>query len=126
MVSMLSVFIRNLERNVRPGVFVVCVLASACATRPPATAPGTGTVTVGVVTTGPGVQALSFRVVVDSGPIGSIKADAGVLTRSVPIGEHVIALRELPARCKVEGAEEQRIKVAEDRVTPVRFSVACK
>ena len=102
------------------------LLAAACAPQTPTTAPDTGTVTIGVITAGAGVQSLSFSVTIDSNPVGTIKADAGVLTRSVPIGEHTIALAGLPAGCRVDGPEERRITVSADRVSPVKFSVLCK
>lgn len=102
------------------------VTIAGCATRTPAL-PGTGTITVGVVTSGPEVARLAFRLLVDGNPIPrTIRADAGVLSTSLPAGEHVLALGELPGRCQVDGPSERRITVSENRVTPVKFAVVCR
>jgi hypothetical protein len=111
-----------------PGAGAMGLIAAftGCAARTPAL-PGTGTVTVGVVTSGPDVARLAFRLLVDGNPVPrTIRADAGVLSTSLPAGEHVLALGELPDRCRVDGASERRITVSENRVTPVKFAVVCR
>lgn len=100
---------------------------SACATRAPDVTPGTGSVTVGVVTTGPDLANLAFRVLVDGNPIPrTIRADAGVLSASLPAGEHVLTLGDLPSRCRIDGTAERRVVVPEGRVAPVKFAVVCR
>jgi hypothetical protein len=103
------------------------VMLAGCATQTPNVAPGTGTVTVGVVTTGPDVTALAFRVVVDGNPVPrTISADAGVLSTSLPAGEHVVTLGDLPSRCRIDGVPDRKVIVPEGRVAPVRFAVVCR
>lgn len=102
-------------------------MLAACATPPPDVAPGTGTITVGVVTTGPNLAALAFRVLVDGNPVPrTVRADAGVLSTSLPAGEHVVTLGDLPSRCRIDGDAERRVVVPEGRVAPVRFAVVCR
>ena len=106
----------------------VCLLAvvSACATQPPNLAPGTGTLTVGIRTSGPEVANLVFRVLVDGNPVPrTIRADAGVLSTTLPAGEHVVTLGELPARCRIDGDAERRLTIPDGHVAPVRFAVIC-
>ena len=103
------------------------VVLGACATQAPNFTPGTGTITVGVLTTGPDVANLAFRVVVDGSPVPrTIRADAGVLTTSLPAGEHVVTLGDLPSRCRIDGEAKRRVVVPEGRVAPVRFAVVCQ
>jgi hypothetical protein len=105
----------------------VLAVLSACATRTPDVTHGTGSVTVGVVTTGPSVANLAFRVLVDGSPIPrAIRADAGVLSASLPAGEHVLTLGDLPDRCRIDGTAERRVAVTEGRVAPVKFTVVCQ
>jgi hypothetical protein len=108
-------------------VIGVTVGVCACAPPAPAVAPGTGTVTVGVVTSGPDIQNLAFRLLVDGNAVPrTIRADAGVLTTTLPMGEHVLMLGEIPSRCRIDGDRERRVTVAEGRVAPVRFTVICQ
>jgi hypothetical protein len=100
--------------------------SAACAAHAPQAA-GTGRITVGVTTTGPDVADLSFEVAIEpAGAGGRIEADAGVFSiASVPAGEHVVRLRDLPARCRVEGGPERTVRVTATRSATVRFEVRC-
>jgi hypothetical protein len=84
-------------------------------------------VTVGVTTSGSGVSAMSFRVTVEpAGITGTVRADAGVLTRDLPPGDHVVRLLDLPARCRVDGAAERTITISKARRSAaLRFHVVC-
>jgi hypothetical protein len=107
-------------------LFVLSASACAAARRPQR--PDTGTVTVGVTTSGSDVSAITFRVTVETAGIsGSVKADAGVFTRSeVPSGDHVVRLLDLPARCRVEGPAERTITISQARRSAaLRFHVVC-
>jgi hypothetical protein len=109
-------------------VTLVVLSASACAAARRPQRPDTGTVTVGVTTSGSDVSAITFRVTVEpAGISGSVKADAGVFTRSeVPSGDHVVRLLDLPARCRVEGAAERTITISQARRSAaLRFHVVC-
>jgi hypothetical protein len=102
-------------------------LLAGCATETLKLAPGTGTMTVGIVTKGPNIADLTFRVLVDGNPVPrAIRADAGVLSTSLPAGEHQVTLSELPARCRIDGEADRRVVVPEGRVAPVRFTVICR
>jgi hypothetical protein len=102
------------------------VLASACAPKSPETEPRGGTITVGVVATGPGVKDLTFQLKIqDTGVTKPIGADAGVASLRVGAGEHRLVL-DVPGRCNVEGGPERRVVVIEKGVTPVRYTVTCK
>ena len=108
-------------------LFVLSASACAAARRPQR--PDTGTVTVGVTTRGSDVSAITFRVTVEpAGISGSVKADAGVFTRSeVPSGDHVVRLLDLPARCRVEGAAERTVTISQARRSAaLRFHVVCR
>jgi hypothetical protein len=110
-------------------VTLVVLSASACAAARRPQGPDTGTVTVGVTTSGSDVSAMTFRVTVEpAGVSGTVKADAGVFTRSdVPSGDHVVRLLDLPARCRVEGAAERTITISQARRSAaLRFHVACR
>jgi len=120
-------------RTVTPAIGAACVSllllsASACATSLSQQRPDTGTVTVGVTTTGSGASALTFRVTVEPAGInGTVKADAGLLTRSnIPEGNHVVRLLDLPARCRVDGPAERTITISQARRSAaLRFHVVC-
>jgi hypothetical protein len=107
---------------------VLLLLLSGCATglRRPRT--GTGTVTVGVTTSGDAVRGLTFRVTIEpAGVSGTVSADAGVLTRSdIPTGDHVVRLLDLPERCRVDGPAERTITIPPPGGSAVvRFQVVC-
>jgi hypothetical protein len=109
-------------------VTLLLVSVSACATGMRQHRPDTGTVTVGVTTSGNGVSAMTFRVTVEPAGISApVRADAGVLTRGdVPSGDHVVRLLDLPARCRVDGAAERRITISQARRSAaLRFHVVC-
>jgi hypothetical protein len=120
-------------RSVTPAIGAACVSllllsASACATGLRQQRTDTGTVTVGVTTSGSGVSALTFRVTVEPAGISeTVKADTGVLTRSnIPDGNHVVRLLDLPARCRVDGAAERPITISPARRSAaLRFHVVC-
>jgi hypothetical protein len=110
----------------------VCVSAAfflgapACA-RAVKSQPASGRVTIGVTSRGPGVDALTFTVSIEpAGVDGSIKGDVGVFTADdTPAGSHVVRLKNLPSRCRVDGEPERKIVVAAGRSTTVRFAVVC-
>ena len=57
------------------------VAGAACAKTPPQASPATGSVTVGVTSRGPGVQAMSFGVSIEPGGIdGTVKGEVGIFT----------------------------------------------
>lgn len=118
-------------RHPRPicaAVALGCVLAaSACSARAPRAETTEGRLTVGVSTTGPGVESLRFKVVVEpAGLESAIDADAGVYTTaSAPPGEHVVRLTGLPAQCQVQGASERRVRVGPRQSPVIRFVVTC-
>ena len=101
------------------------VLISACAPQTPETKPRGGTITVGVVASGPDVKTLTFQLKLEDGVVKPIGADAGVASMRVAAGEHRLIL-EVPGRCRVEGGPERRVVVVEKGVTPVRYTVTCK
>ncbi len=109
-------------------VTLLVLSASSCATARSQQRPDTGTVTVGVTTSGSGVSTMTFRVTVEpAGVSGTVSADAGVFTRSgVPAGDHVVRLLDLPARCRVEGPAERTVTISQARRSAaLRFHVVC-
>ena len=72
-------------------VTLLVLSACACATGMRQPRSDTGTVTVGVTTSGSGVSTMNFRVTVEPAGISeTVRADAGLVTRSnVPSGDHV-------------------------------------
>jgi hypothetical protein len=110
----------------------VCVSAAfflsapACA-RAVKSQPASGRVTVGVTSRGPGVEAMTFNVSIEpAGVDGSIKGDIGVFTAdNTPAGSHVVRLKNLPGRCRVDGSPERWVVFAAGRSTTVRFAVVC-
>lgn len=109
----------------RLAICAALVVMSACAPQPPETDPRGGTVTVGVVASGPGVKDLTFQLKLEGGVVKPIGADAGVASVRVAAGEHRLVL-DVPDRCRVEGGPERRVVVVEKGVTPVRYTVTCK
>lgn len=101
---------------------------AACATHAPQTQPASGRVTVGVTSSGPGVASMTFTVSIEPAGVNApIKADAGVYTANdTPAGTHVVRLKDLPGRCRVEGNEERQISVSPRRSAVVRFVVVCR
>ena len=109
-------------------VTLLVLSACACATGMRQPRSDTGTVTVGVTTSGSGVSTMNFRVTVEPAGISeTVRADAGVVTRSnVPSGDHVVRLIDLPARCRVDGAAERTITISQARRSAaLRFHVVC-
>ncbi len=105
------------------------LLLWGCAKSPPATAPQTGRITVGVTTRDAQYHADTLTFVVDIQPRGTfehIRADAGVYDEDLPPGEYAVRLARLPARCRVSGVAERRVTVSVRRTTAVRFSVVCE
>ena len=98
---------------------------SACAPQTLETDPRGGTITVGVVASGPGVKDLTFQLKLEDGVVKPIGADAGVASMRAAAGEHRLVL-DVPGRCSVEGGAERRVVVVEKGVTPVRYTVTCK
>jgi len=100
---------------------------ASCASSALKTQPASGRVTVGVTSRGPGVETMTFTVGIEPGGVeGSARGDVGVVTLDVtPAGNHVVRLKNLPGRCRVEGDAERRITVAAGGSTTVRFVVAC-
>jgi hypothetical protein len=109
----------------RLAVCAALVLLSACAPQTLETDPRGGTITVGVVGSGPGVKDLTFQLKLEGGVVKPIGADAGVASMRVAAGEHRLVL-DVPDRCRVEGGPERRVMVVEKGVTPVRYTVTCK
>ena len=70
---------------------------------------------------------MTFRVTVDpAGLSGSVRADVGVFTKSnVAPGDHVVRLLDVPARCRVDGAERSITLSQQRRSAVVRFHVVC-
>jgi hypothetical protein len=103
------------------------LLCTACAKRAPQTPPGSGRVTIGVTTTGPGADSMRFRLAIEPAGITSpVNARAGVFTTSsTPAGDQTVRLTDVPARCRVEGGAERRITVSATRPATVRFVVMC-
>jgi hypothetical protein len=100
---------------------------SACAKVAPQSRPVTGRVTVGVTSRGPGVETMTFTVSIEpAGVEGSVRGDVGVFTADdTPAGRHVVRLKSLPGRCRVDGDPERDISVSAGRSTTVRFVVVC-
>ena len=86
-----------------------------------------GRVTVGVTSRGPGVETMTFTVSIEpAGVEGSVRGDVGVFTADdTPAGSHVVRLKDLPGRCRVDGDPEPNIIVSAGRSTTVRFVVVC-
>ena len=111
----------------------LCVSASlffggtACAKVAPQSRPVSGRVTVGVTSRGPGVDTMTFTVSIEpAGVEGSVRGDVGVFTTDdTPAGSHVVHLKGLPGRCRVDGDPERNIIVSAGRSTTLRFVVVC-
>ena len=101
--------------------------AAACAKPPLESQPASGRVTIGLTSRGPGVDTMTFTVAIEpAGVEGSIRGDVGVFTADdTPAGSHVVRLKNLPGRCRVEGDPERRIVVNAGRSTTVRLVVVC-
>jgi hypothetical protein len=102
--------------------------AAACAKRAPQSLPASGRVTVGVTSRGPGVDTMTLMVSIEPAGIdGAIRADVGVFTaENVPAGNHVVRLKSLPDRCRVDGEPARAISVSARRSAVVRFVVVCQ
>jgi hypothetical protein len=89
--------------------------------------PAFGRVTAGVTSRGPGVERMTFTVSIEpAGVDGSIRGDVGVFTAdNVPVGNHVVRLKDLSGGCRVDGDPERRIRVSAGRSATVRFVVVC-
>lgn len=100
----------------------------ACAQRVPPATPGTGRVTIGVTTTGPGAESLRFGVSLEpAGLTATVKADAGVFTAAaVPAGDLIIRLTNVPTSCRVAEGAERRIELRPSGSLTVRFIVECR
>ena len=70
---------------------------------------------------------MTFTVSIEpAGVDGSVKGDVGVFTASnTPAGSHVVRLKNLPGRCRVDGDLERKITVSAGRSTVGRFVVVC-
>jgi hypothetical protein len=103
------------------------LVCAACAKSTVQSVPTSGRVTVGVTSRGPGVEAMTFTVSIEpAGVEGSVKGDIGIFTSDdTPAGSHVVSLKNLPGRCRVDGDTERKITVAAGRSTTVRFIVTC-
>jgi hypothetical protein len=125
--SLIIESMRAARLDYRPLVALLLVCAAGCAKRPVASTPSAGRVTVGVTSRGPGVESLTFAVSIEPAGIdGSVKGDVGVFTaENTPAGSHVVRLRNLPGRCRIEGEPERRITVGAGRSTTVQFVVLC-
>jgi hypothetical protein len=101
--------------------------AAACVKRALESQPASGRVTIGLTSRGPGVDTMTFTVAIDpAGVEGSIRGDVGVFTaEQTPAGSHVVRVKNLPGRCRVDGEPERRIVVAAGGSTTVRFVVVC-
>jgi hypothetical protein len=101
--------------------------AAACAKAAPQSLPESGRVTVGVTSRGPGVETMTFAVAIEpAGVTGSVRGDVGVFTAyDTPAGNHVVRLKDLPGRCRVDGDAERKVSVAAGRTATVRFVVVC-
>ena len=109
-------------------VALLFLSTSACATGLRQPQPQRGSVTVGVTTSGGAVATMTFRVTIEPAGInGTVSADAGVWTRNdVPLGNHVVRLLDVPARCRVDGAAERPITISQQRRRAVlRFQIVC-
>ncbi len=106
---------------------LVLIGAAACAKQAPQTQPASGRVTVGVTSRGPGVASMTLTLSIEPAGVNtSIKADAGVYTANdTPAGTHIVGLKNLPGRCRVEGNAERQISVSPRRSAVVRFVVVC-
>lgn len=111
-----------------PLTTVLLLSLSGCSTALLQPRTDTGTVTVGVTTSGDAVGGLTFRVTIEPAGIdGTVRADAGVLTRSdVPPGDHVVRLLDVPSRCRIDGPAERTITIPPQGGSAVlRFQVVC-
>ena len=115
---------RTLHLWVSASVFIC---GAACAKAAVESLPATGRVTVGVTSRGPGVEMMTFTVSIEpAGVDGSVRGDIGVFTADdTPAGDHVVRLKDLPGRCRVDGEPERKISVSAGRSTTVRFVVVC-
>lgn len=102
--------------------------ATACAKRGPQSLPASGRVTVGVTSRGPGVDTMTFTVSIEpAGLDGAVTAAVGVFTaENIPAGNHVVRLKNLPDRCRVDGEPARAISVSARRSAIVRFVVVCR
>jgi hypothetical protein len=84
-------------------------------------------VTIGVTSRGPGVDTMTFTVSIEpAGVEGSVRGDVGVYTASdTPAGNHVVRLKDLPGRCRIDGESDRKIRVSAGGSTTVRFAVVC-
>ena len=114
------------RRNVRSFVAVLIVWTAACAARAHRTE--TGTITVGIRTSGEAPESSRFRVTIEPARFsGTVRAAGGVVTKSgVPAGTHVIRLLDLPTQCRVTGNSERTVTISQQsRSAVVRFDVVC-
>jgi hypothetical protein len=114
-------------RTIPPArLFVLTLVASACATGTVRTVPDPGKVTVGVTTTGRATSSTYHLTIEPAGIVGDVKADAGVYVNDhVPAGDHVVRLA-VPAHCRVDAGTERKITISQQRRSAVlRFEVRC-
>ena len=113
--------------NLLSFVAVLIVSTAACAARAHH-GTETGTITVGVRTSGELPGSSRFRVTIEPAQFsGTVRADGGVVTKSgVPAGTHVIRLLDLPTQCRVTGDSERTVTISQQRRSAVvRFDVVC-
>jgi len=108
---------------------LLTLITPACATGRHHQPAAGGTVTIGVTTTGAGVSTQVYRVTIEPGGIsGSVKADAGVFTRSgVAPGRYLVRLLDVPPECRVDSGAERTLMISAERPSAVlRFNVVCR
>jgi hypothetical protein len=106
---------------------VLIVSTAACAARGHHRTE-TGTITIGVTTSGKAPESSRFRVTIEPAQFsGTVRAGGGVVTKSgVPAGTHVIRLLDLPTQCRVTGDSERTVTISQQRRSAVvRFDVVC-
>ncbi len=102
----------SLDATVEVGFAVTCV-------------PGSGSLTVTVVTAGAGLDPDGYQVTIDGGAAQAI-ATSGTLTFPIlSVGEHVVALTGLAPNCEVAGESPRPVTLQASETTTLAFEVTC-
>lgn len=127
-IAVVSTDYHGVMRPVIAVASLTLLVSNGCATSTPQPSAPRGTVTVGVTTTGGAAKTMTFKVTIEpAGVEGTVKADAGVFTRgTIPAGEHVVRLLDVPASCRIEGGPERSVTIAARGSAIVRYTVQCR
>lgn len=103
---------------------VILLPIAACEDDRGGIAPGVGSLTVSVTTTGVDVSSSGYLVTIDGGS-GEPVAANGDVSISAIAGAHSVELTQVESNCTVAGENPRTVEVIAGEDTGVAFAVAC-